>query len=64
MLDPNDIPLTGEEAAAFLKVPAYTLTRLTREGKIPSRRIGRNLYYKPSDLLAYFDSLPTVERTG
>jgi excisionase family DNA binding protein len=33
---------TIEELAAYLKIPKSTLYKLTREGKIPAKKIGRH----------------------
>jgi excisionase family DNA binding protein len=34
--------LTIEELAIYLKIPKSTLYKLTREGKIPAKKIGRH----------------------
>ena len=38
--------LTIEELAAYLKIPKSTLYKLVREGKIPSRKIGRHWRFR------------------
>ena len=38
---PGDV-LTIEELFAYLKIPSSTLYKLVREGRIPSRKVGRH----------------------
>lgn len=48
--DSDEIWLTSEEAAAFLKISSGTLRNLTSNGKIPFYKFGRRNRYKKSDL--------------
>lgn len=50
--------LTFDEAQDFLKLEPWTLKRLTRNGEIPSRKMGKRLLYLRSDLIAWFDAQP------
>lgn len=59
-METQERPLTTLEAAEFLNVPRHTLIRAVREGKLPARKMGKFYYFKPSDLMAFFESLPTV----
>lgn len=48
--------LTPQQAADFLQKPVLTLKRWRAEGNGPTYiRIGRDVRYKESDLLAYID---------
>jgi len=38
--------LNIEELAAYLKIPKSTLYKLVREGKIPSKKIGRHWRFR------------------
>lgn len=51
-IDLQDDVMTLEDVAAFLKVGEQTIYNLTREGTIPSRKIGREWRYK-SEVLEY-----------
>ena len=49
----NDLVLTTEEAAEFLKLTAFTVRDYARRGILPSRKVGKAWrFYKP-DLLAW-----------
>ena len=56
--------LTFEEALDFLKIETWTLKRITRSGELPSRKIGKRLYYLRSDLLAWFEAQPLRNEVG
>ena len=49
----NDLVLTTEEAAEFLKLTPFTVRDYARRGILPSRKVGKAWrFYKP-DLLAW-----------
>jgi excisionase family DNA binding protein len=49
----NNLVLTTEEAAAFLKLTPFTVRDYARRGILPSRKVGKAWrFYKP-DLLAW-----------
>ena len=54
----EDAILTFEEALDLIRIEPYTLSRVTRNGEIPSRKIGKRLYYLRSDLLDWFNAQP------
>jgi excisionase family DNA binding protein len=41
---------TIEELAAYLKIPKSTLYKLTREGRIPSKKIGRHWRFQKQSI--------------
>jgi len=45
--------LTSEDVAKLLKLNVQTVSRLAREGEIPSIEIGGVVRFKPSDLDEY-----------
>lgn len=45
--------LTVEEAMAYLKIGRSTLLKLTRDGDIPARKVGRAWRYTSVNLQAY-----------
>jgi excisionase family DNA binding protein len=45
--------LTGEEAAALLRVSTKTLLSLARSGVVPGEKVGRAWRFVKSDVLAY-----------
>lgn len=51
---PDDV-LTIKELAAYLKIPQATLYKLVREGKIPSRKIGRHWRFRQGGIDRRFD---------
>ena len=49
----NNLVLTTEEAAEFLKLTPFTVRDYARRGILPSRKVGKGWrFYKP-DLLAW-----------
>ena len=46
-------PLTQEEAAEQYRISIRTVRRLTRTGRVPSTRVGRNRMIRPDDLDRY-----------
>jgi len=46
-------PLTQEEAAEQYRISLRTVRRLTRTGRVPSTRVGRNRMIRPDDLDRY-----------
>src|SRR5262245_14561644 len=46
-------PLSQDEAARAYRIPLRTLRRLTRTGRVPSYRLGRNRMIRPTDLDRY-----------
>jgi len=46
-------PLTQEEAAEQYRISLRTMRRLTRTGRVPSTRVGRNRMIRPGDLDRY-----------
>jgi hypothetical protein len=49
---------TVEDVSAFLKVPVQTLYSWRQQGTGPrARRVGKYLRYRPTDVVAWFDSL-------
>ena len=48
-----------EEAARSLGFGRTTLLKLTYSGEIPSIKIGRRRMYRPSEIEAWLDSVPT-----
>jgi excisionase family DNA binding protein len=50
--------LTIRELAIYLKIPKSTLYKLAREGKIPSKKIGRHWRFHKRSLERW------LERTG
>ncbi len=61
--EPTDI-LTFEEALAYIKIEPCTLSRVTRSGELPARKIGKRLYYLRSDLLDWFNAQPLRSKVG
>jgi predicted DNA-binding transcriptional regulator AlpA len=58
----NDVLLTADETAELLKLPnvkALYWLNYTKQGP-PARRLGRELRYLRSDVLAYIASLPAA----
>ena len=54
--------LTLEEAMAYLKIGRSTLLKLTREGEIPARKVGRAWRYTKENLQAYVSGeLPQLQ---
>ena len=57
--------LTVEEAMAYLKIGRSTLLKLTRDGQIPARKVGRAWRYTKENLQAYvageLENLPAEE---
>ncbi len=49
-------PLTTAEAREFLKLEEDAFARLVSKGELPYKRIGRQNYFRRSDLVAWFDS--------
>jgi excisionase family DNA binding protein len=49
--NPMDGFLDGHQAAQLMKCSHPTIERLTRDGKIPSHKIGRLRRYRASELL-------------
>ena len=49
--DDYDVLLSRKEVAKLLKVSLVTINKYKREGKLPYRRLGRNLYFKKGDIL-------------
>jgi len=46
-------PLTQQEAAERYRIPLCTMRRLTRTGRVPATRVGRNRMVRPADLDSY-----------
>ena len=47
---PDDVWLTAEEAAAYLKMPVGTLRNETSSGKLPHFKLGRKVRYSRLEL--------------
>ena len=55
----NNLVLTTEEAAEFLKLTPFTVRDYARRGVLPSRKVGKAWrFYKP-DLLAWLRDYET-----
>jgi PTS system nitrogen regulatory IIA component len=55
----NDLVLTTEEAAMFLKLTPFTVRDYARRGILPARKAGKGWrFYKP-DLLAWLRDYKT-----
>ena len=52
--------LNVTDAAYFLRCRERTIIRLTREGRIPYRRLGRRLLFLPAELDLWLSQLPGV----
>jgi excisionase family DNA binding protein len=48
------------EAAAYLGGSERWLRRLLEHGLVPHKRIGRNIYFKRSELDGFVDDLPGI----
>lgn len=55
-IEPNEQMLDVHEAARFLGLSVSTLERRTRDGSIPSIKIGRLRRYRRSDLVNIADA--------
>lgn len=57
MASPHQIPvdeiLSVEEAAEFLKVPAATVRREARSGRLPGRHVGKEWRFSRSGVVAW-----------
>jgi excisionase family DNA binding protein len=54
--EPDDVPLlTAADAAKVLTLEEWRIYELARQGKLPVVRIGRNVRFKKSDLLAWIE---------
>jgi excisionase family DNA binding protein len=49
---PGNRPLTLEQMAHFLQVSKATVGRATRRGELPCVRVGNQLRFLPSDVIA------------
>lgn len=49
-MDKNEVVMTLEEAAAFLKLPKQTMYKLAQEGRIPGRKAGRQWRFHRDEL--------------
>jgi putative molybdopterin biosynthesis protein len=47
--------LTVEEVAARCKVSRWTIYKLVKAGKLPDRRVGRQLRLRPADVAEFLD---------
>ena len=47
---------TAEDVAAFLNISIQYVYRLSREGSIPSLKIGAALRFRPSDIEAWIEA--------
>jgi len=56
----NGTLLDVKSAAEFLGGSERWLRRLLERGVVPHRRIGRNLYFKRSELEEFLDALPGI----
>ena len=52
---------SAPESAKALAISAKTLWRMTKDGQIPSVRIGRAVRYSPKDIAAWVDSQRSPE---
>ena len=50
--------LTAKQAAKFLKISLPTLNKYSKNGKIPSYRLGKSIRYKSNDLV---ECLPQIK---
>ena len=51
--------LTVREAAGLLRISERTLFTLTKDGQIPSVRVGRGVRYDPGDLASWIEERKT-----
>jgi excisionase family DNA binding protein len=56
----NGVLLDVKSAAAYLGGNERWLRRLLERGVVPCRRIGRNVFFKPSELEEFVDALPGI----
>ncbi|MFV0318262.1 MAG: helix-turn-helix domain-containing protein [Microthrixaceae bacterium] len=54
--EPDEVVLTGTEAAELLRVSVKTVLRLARKGDIPGRKVGREWRFARADVLAWLSS--------
>jgi PTS system nitrogen regulatory IIA component len=60
----NNLVLTTEEAAEFLKLTPFTVRDYARRGILPSRKVGKAWrFYKP-DLLAWLRDYEGSRQSG
>lgn len=52
--------LTTDDAAAVLRVSAWTMRRLRRDGDVPAVRVGNAWRFDPADLRDYINSRRTA----
>lgn len=66
MKDQADAVLTINELADYLKISKSTLYKLVREGRIPSRKIGRHWRFRKNaiDLWLEKTGAPNTEAKG
>jgi len=57
---PNAISLNLLQVAAVTGLLLWQVRTLLWEGKLPARKVGRNLVVLKSDVEAYMSALPTV----
>ena len=55
------LTLTADEVAAWLNVPAGTVSHLARVRVLPSIQIGKHQRFRPSDIVKYVTSQPLKE---
>jgi excisionase family DNA binding protein len=60
----EDILLTAQEVAKFLKVSESQIYSLMRRSEFPTVRIGRSVRVWKSDLLAYLDACRIIPPGG
>ncbi len=57
----NDLVLTTEDAAEFLKLTLFTVRNYARRGILPARKVGKAWRFFKPDLVAWlrdYDALP------
>ena len=57
---PSDV-LTIEEISAYLRIPRSTLYKLVREGKVPSKKVGRHWRFRKEAIDRWLDETRAVE---
>lgn len=55
MVKDNDVILTTEEAAEFLKVKPITIREWARDGKIQGKKLGRQWRFSKKTLIEYIE---------